>query len=418
MSAPSHGCAIIPARGRPCCARMLRIVIGNPAGGCNGSAVVRVASSCSVRCHRAGSRARRRSARRADAGQAATRPTTSWTTGDRFGGTRLSNDGAVARVRADVAGRRRRAHRAQPRRRIRSSSQPRGTNPTFTPDGKFVLFTIVPPQAEDETREAAGEAAAARQRRRRPRCRPAAAADGGAVAPAATARATQLGIMTLRRRQGDDGRARRDLQAAGRVVDVARVSPRQRARRRRTRRRSRRRRAAAVAAAARRAGGGGSAAAAAGAAGRAGARRRRGSTAGGGANATGEKRKDPGTDLIVRNLATGQETTIPEVTDYAWDKDGTLARVRRVVDRRGEGRRVRAPDRATASIVTLHSGKGHYKSLAFDDDRQAARVPERPGRVRQAGLAVPPLSTGRSGDAAADRARVGDDERHAGRAWS
>ena len=34
------------------------------------------------------------------------------------------------------------------------------------------------------------------------------------------------------------------------------------------------------------------------------------------------KRKDAGSDLIVRNLATGQDVTIPLVTEYAWTKDG------------------------------------------------------------------------------------------------
>src|SRR5262249_56781805 len=37
---------------------------------------------------------------------------------------------------------------------------PRGTNPTFTPDGKFVIFTIVPTKADDE-RANRGQGAAA-----------------------------------------------------------------------------------------------------------------------------------------------------------------------------------------------------------------------------------------------------------------
>src|SRR5688500_15228419 len=35
---------------------------------------------------------------------------------------------------------------------------PRGTNPTFTPDGKFLLFSIVPTKAEDEKEEQANRA--------------------------------------------------------------------------------------------------------------------------------------------------------------------------------------------------------------------------------------------------------------------
>ena len=34
---------------------------------------------------------------------------------------------------------------------------PRGTNPSFTPDGRFVVFTIVPTKAEDEKEEEAQE---------------------------------------------------------------------------------------------------------------------------------------------------------------------------------------------------------------------------------------------------------------------
>ena len=41
----------------------------------------------------------------------------------------------------------------------------RGTAPQFTPDGKFVVFTIVPPKADDERNDAAAER---RGRRRQP----------------------------------------------------------------------------------------------------------------------------------------------------------------------------------------------------------------------------------------------------------
>ena len=87
------------------------------------------------------------------------------TPGGRFGGTRLSRRRPVARVRADVARRGRRARRPQPEDRIRNLKSPRGTNPQFTPDGKFVIFTIVPPKAEDERRES--RPGRGRRRRRR-----------------------------------------------------------------------------------------------------------------------------------------------------------------------------------------------------------------------------------------------------------
>jgi hypothetical protein len=35
-----------------------------------------------------------------------------------------------------------------------------------------------------------------------------------------------------------------------------------------------------------------------------------------------EKKKDPGTDLIVRDLSSGTSSTIPGVVEYVWSKDG------------------------------------------------------------------------------------------------
>ncbi|MCK7477323.1 MAG: hypothetical protein M0C28_07375 [Candidatus Moduliflexus flocculans] len=36
-----------------------------------------------------------------------------------------------------------------------------------------------------------------------------------------------------------------------------------------------------------------------------------------------EKKKEPGTDLVVRELASGKETEIAEVVEYVWNKPGT-----------------------------------------------------------------------------------------------
>ena len=78
------------------------------------------------------------------------------------------------------------------------------------------------------------------------------------------------------------------------------------------------------------------------------------------------ERKDPGNDLIIRNLATGQDVTIPEVTEFAWDKTGSWL-VYAVSSPTHEGRRVRAPHERR-HVRALHAGRGHYKSLAFDED--------------------------------------------------
>src|SRR5580765_7859040 len=64
---------------------------------------------------------------------------------------------------------------------------PRGTSPTFTPDGKFVIFTIVPTKAEDE-RANRGQGAAT------PAAAPAGGRAGGAGGDASR---NSLGIMSL-----------------------------------------------------------------------------------------------------------------------------------------------------------------------------------------------------------------------------
>jgi dipeptidyl aminopeptidase/acylaminoacyl peptidase len=71
-------------------------------------------------------------------------------------------------------------------------------------------------------------------------------------------------------------------------------------------------------------------------------------------------------DLLIRNLATGASTRVPDVSDYTWNKAGTLLAVA-----------VEAKD-AAACGVHLHSmgggetlrlatGKGTWKSLTFDE---------------------------------------------------
>jgi dipeptidyl aminopeptidase/acylaminoacyl peptidase len=90
----------------------------------------------------------------------------------------------------------------------------------------------------------------------------------------------------------------------------------------------------------------------------------------GGANAAAgpsrEKRKDPGSDLIIRNLVSGEEVTVPEVTEYAWDKRGDwIAYAVSSTDAAKDGAYARHV--ADGAIKTLHAGRGHYKGLAFDD---------------------------------------------------
>jgi dipeptidyl aminopeptidase/acylaminoacyl peptidase len=82
-----------------------------------------------------------------------------------------------------------------------------------------------------------------------------------------------------------------------------------------------------------------------------------------------EKRKDPGSDLVLRKLATGEEITIPEVAEYEVDNKGTLlgyttssptpAKDGAFVRRLGDG-----------TVATLLTGRGHYKSLTIDEAGQ------------------------------------------------
>jgi dipeptidyl aminopeptidase/acylaminoacyl peptidase len=78
-----------------------------------------------------------------------------------------------------------------------------------------------------------------------------------------------------------------------------------------------------------------------------------------------EKKHEPGTDLVVRELATGQEATIAEVTEYVWSKDGSwLACGVTSKTPENDGAFVRGADGATK---TLLKGKGYYKGFAFDE---------------------------------------------------
>jgi len=78
-----------------------------------------------------------------------------------------------------------------------------------------------------------------------------------------------------------------------------------------------------------------------------------------------EKKHEPGTDLVVRELASGTETTIPEVTDYVWNTDGSrLAYAISSKAPENDGVFARAVDGAT---LTLLKGKGYYKGLSFDE---------------------------------------------------
>ncbi len=222
---------------------------------------------------------------------------------------------------------------------------PRGSAPTFTPDSRFVLFTIVPPKTDDD--EAAGGAAA-----------PAAAGgEAGEGAGANAAARNSAGIMAL---------------PGGQVTTVEQISTIRLAPESSVWVALHKGRPPAAGGRGGRAGGGG---ARGGGAGRAGGAAPATPPAGGEAaqaatpaapGAPAEKRKDPGSDLIIRNLTTGADITLTEVSSFAWNKGGSwLAYAVSSTDAAKDGAFARQmSDGATRALQT---GRGNYKSPAFDD---------------------------------------------------
>ena len=291
---------------------------------------------------------------------------------------------------------------------------PRGTGAQFTADGKFVIFTIAQSKADEERERLANRgrgAAAARAARHRPPAHdtagnPGATRDasrdrGGAGRTpgrwrtagrrqrgARHAPRTGLGIMSLA-----DGKVTTvdrvgSFKLADENPDLAGLLQGNRRRWRRCRRRPRRRTRCGCTT---------------------------GSTSGRcrprrGRRANARERKQPGSDLILRNMATGEETTIAEVTEYFWNQKGTLLAYA-----------VSSNDAAKDGAFAAHDERRHRHDAALRQgplpqprvrrSRHADHLPQRPGRVRQAGRAVSRLlleDRRRQGD----RARVGGDGRH------
>jgi dienelactone hydrolase len=79
-----------------------------------------------------------------------------------------------------------------------------------------------------------------------------------------------------------------------------------------------------------------------------------------------EKKKDPGTDLVIRELATGKSVTMAEVVEYGWNKNGTWLGYA-VSSKKPEDDGAFAWKTADGRIVPLMKGLGHYKSVTFDE---------------------------------------------------
>ncbi|MGH7500607.1 MAG: prolyl oligopeptidase family serine peptidase [Longimicrobiales bacterium] len=97
----------------------------------------------------------------------------------------------------------------------------------------------------------------------------------------------------------------------------------------------------------------------------------------GGAGGQDEDRKQDGTVLVLRNLASGEERRIEWVTEYEFSPDGEqLAYVTSRKDGSGDGAHVMRT--SNGQVAHILDGKGTYKSLAFDDNgRQLAFLSSR-----------------------------------------
>ncbi len=86
-----------------------------------------------------------------------------------------------------------------------------------------------------------------------------------------------------------------------------------------------------------------------------------------------EKDKWTGSDLILRELATGQEVNIGNVAEFAFDKAG--ARLALLIDAQGlAGNGLQLRDMAKGTVVSLDNDKAAYKSLAWTEKGEALAV--------------------------------------------
>ena len=90
-----------------------------------------------------------------------------------------------------------------------------------------------------------------------------------------------------------------------------------------------------------------------------------------------EKKKEPGTPLIVRQLPTGESSSIDGVVEYAWTKDGGMLAYT-VSSQSGEADGAYVGRTTDGSRTPLLKGKGFYKAIVFDEKgTQAAFISDR-----------------------------------------
>ena len=103
------------------------------------------------------------------------------------------------------------------------------------------------------------------------------------------------------------------------------------------------------------------------------------------------KKHDVGTDLVIRDLASGKDQTIREVSEYAVSRDGSA--IAYSVSSKapgGDGAFVRRT--ADGSTKTLITGVGTVQRLRIRRQSHAARLREQSRRLRREGAALQALS--------------------------
>ncbi len=86
-----------------------------------------------------------------------------------------------------------------------------------------------------------------------------------------------------------------------------------------------------------------------------------------------EKDKWSGSDLLLRELATGKEINIGNVAEYAFDKGG--ARLALLIDAQGQaGNGLQLRDLASGAVTSLDNDKAWYKALAWSEKGEALAV--------------------------------------------
>ncbi|HYX26945.1 MAG TPA: prolyl oligopeptidase family serine peptidase, partial [Pyrinomonadaceae bacterium] len=88
-----------------------------------------------------------------------------------------------------------------------------------------------------------------------------------------------------------------------------------------------------------------------------------------GAASRGSNKTEYGTDLVIRNMTTGAERTIPDVLDFNFSKDAkTIAYTVSSKSEETNGVYILTPQ-TDVPAVSLLSGKGKYQKLTWDDDQ-------------------------------------------------